>query len=122
MYTAPQLHASDLNDLIVLVGGDRSACALLDITPRTLRRWRCGAYPTPQMALKLLWFAGPWGRQAADIDLFNEVKLLRTLVNAVDRQSKRPLEADQFVERLKAASPAAAPLALAETAPSRAES
>jgi len=106
MYQPPHLQASDLDDLIVLVGGDRAACRLLDITPRTLRRWRHGHYPTPAMALKLLWYAGPWGRQAAGIDLFNEVRLLRVLVSATDRQAKAPVEADRFVAQLQSASSA----------------
>lgn len=101
MYAAPALQSSDLDDLIVLCGGDKAACRLLDITPRTMRRWRHGYYPVPQMALKLLWYASPWGQQAASIDLFNEVKVLRLLANAEDRRSKLPVEADRFLEVLR---------------------
>ena len=101
MYAPPALHSGHLDDLIVLVGGDKMACRLLDITPRTLRRWRAADYPVPQMALKLLWYASPWGQQAAEVDLFNEVQVLRLLANAEDRRAKLPVEADRFLDTLK---------------------
>lgn len=108
MYSAPALHIGHLDDLITLVGGDAAACRLLDITPRTLRRWRAHDYPPPQMALKLLWYASPWGQQAAEVDLFNEVRILRLLTNSLDRQTKLPVEADRFLAQLLAP-PAACP-------------
>lgn len=87
MYGPPALGSNDLDTLIHWLGGDNLACKLLDITPRTLRRWRAQDYPVPQMALKLLWYAGPLGRQAADADLYNEVRLLRSLTGLQDRES-----------------------------------
>ena len=101
MYAPPPLHSGHLDDLVALVGGDARACKLLDITPRTLRRWRQD-YPAPQMALKLLWYASPWGQQAAEVDLFNEVRLLRVLVSAEDRRGRLPVEAEEFLKQLLA--------------------
>ncbi len=44
--------------------------------------------PVPQMALKLLWYASPYGRAAADSDLWNELVMLRSLTGAMDRADK----------------------------------
>lgn len=101
MYKPPHLGRADLDELVALAGGDAVVLSLLAINERTLRRWRAGHTAIPQACLRLLWYAGPHGRQAADADLFNEVKLLRTLTNAVDRQSKIPMEAERFLESLR---------------------
>ncbi len=102
MYGPPALGSSDLDTLIQWLGGDTLACQLLDITPRTLRRWRARDYPVPQMALKLLWFAGPLGRQAADADLYNEVRLLRSLAAVQDRETSVQVSTDEALARLSA--------------------
>ncbi len=99
MHKAPVLGRTDLDELIALAGGDAAALKLLEIDARTLRRWRSGQ-KVPQTALKLLWYAGPQGRVAADTDLFNEVRLLRVLVSATDRQARIPVEAQKFLASL----------------------
>jgi hypothetical protein len=101
MYKPPHLGRADLDELVALAGGDAACLRLLDIHAKTLKRWRAGATAIPQASLKLLWYAGPHGRQAADADLYNEVKLLRTLTSSIDRQQKIPMEADAFIEALK---------------------
>jgi hypothetical protein len=100
MYKPPHLGRNDLDELVALAGGDAAVLSLLDIHAKTLKRWRAGATAIPQASLKLLWYAGPHGRQAADADLYNEVKLLRTLTNSIDRQHKIPQEAEQFLQSL----------------------
>lgn len=111
MYGPPALGSSDLDTLIHWLGGDNLACALLDITPRTLRRWRARDYPVPQMALKLLWYAGPLGRQAADADLYNEVRLLRSLTAVSDQETGAQVLTDEALERLSArAAPSPSPV------------
>jgi hypothetical protein len=101
MYKPPHLGRADLDELVALAGGDAAVLSLLDINERTLRRWRQGHTAIPQSALRLLWYAGPRGREEAATDLFNEVKLLRTLTNSIDRQQRIPAEADAFIEALK---------------------
>jgi hypothetical protein len=100
MHKAPTLCRGDLDELIALVGGDAAALKLLDMDARTLRRWRAGQ-KIPSQALKLLWYAGPQGRQAADADLYNEVRTLRVLANALDRQGKISTEAERFLASLR---------------------
>lgn len=103
MFAPPPLGRNDLDQLVAFAGGDKAACRLLDITARTLRYWRAGQRAVPQSALRLLWYAGPHGQHAAAEDLFNEVRMLRLLASALDRQRRIPAEAERFLASLRGA-------------------
>lgn len=73
MYGPPRLMPSDLDELVCRVGGARQAARLLGITPEIVADWD-RSDGAPQMALRLLWYAGPDGRAAALLDTENELR------------------------------------------------
>lgn len=75
MYAPPRsLSGDDLPELVRLVGGQARAVKLLAISERTFRRWH-RERNVPLMVLRLLWYAGPYGRAEAEADMHFELKL-----------------------------------------------
>lgn len=88
MYAPPPLGSADALDLIQLNGGPGSAARLLGVSPRQMRRYLAGAR-VPLAHLRLLWYASPHGRAAAEIDAVNELRLRWSLAAALERENAR---------------------------------
>jgi hypothetical protein len=76
MYAPPRnLAGSDLAELVHALGGPASARKVLDVSERTLRRWLADG-SCPLGFLRLAWYASPYGREAAEVDIGNELRLV----------------------------------------------
>jgi hypothetical protein len=81
MFKPPKLWSAHLDELVAGVGGRAAAAKLLDVHPRTIKRWYEGE-AIPKMALALLWYSGPQGREAAECDLKFDLNTQHTLARA----------------------------------------
>jgi len=91
VYGPPPLDNSSFEDLITQLGGQRPAARLLGVEIHRLQRWKSWRGAS-QMALKLLWYAGPAGREAANQDLVKELQLVMSERDALVRERKQRLQ------------------------------
>jgi hypothetical protein len=86
MYAPPRLSGDDLPELLRQCGR-QVAIKLCD--ERTLRRWLATPSCVPIAALRLLWYASPWGRDEAALDLTTELHLLSQVRTALGARAGR---------------------------------
>lgn len=94
---APPLHLSP-DDFLRLLRITPDAPQLLGVSNRTIRQWiRRGA---PIAAVRLLWYASPYGQEAAADDLAHLLRLVSSERDALRRQlAAMPARARQDVAR-----------------------
>jgi len=83
VYPPPHNLSSDnFADLLRVIPDARQ---LLGVSDRTLRRWLASGQ-VPRIAVLLLWYAGPAGREDAARDLANELQLITLERDALRRE------------------------------------
>jgi hypothetical protein len=93
MYAPPRcLTGADLPTLIAQLGGPAHTCRLLDVSERTLRRWVADG-SCPLGYARLAWYAS-YGRDAADLDATNELRLQQARIDALQLAFDRRLPYD----------------------------
>ena len=87
MFAPPRsLSGAHLESLIAAAGGTRAALDLLDVTERTLRRWRA-AEDAPRAVLRLLWYASPAALECASDELARALQFACIERDAVARKN-----------------------------------
>jgi hypothetical protein len=91
MYAPPRhLSSDDLPELLRYLGGTLAACRLLDVSQRTMRRWLTEKN-APLGYVRLAWYASPHGRDAADNDATNQLRLQQQQLDALQLKLDRRL-------------------------------
>lgn len=62
---------------------------LLEVTPRTIQRWRDGTTPVPRMAVLALFWETKYGRGLIDTSQVNEIRMLYMRVRILERQYQK---------------------------------
>ena len=88
MFGPPALMPDAIADLVAGIGGPSAAAGMLCIPSAELARW-LEAGDAPQIALRLLCYAGPDGRVAAQLDLENELRATAAERDALISEAQR---------------------------------
>lgn len=91
MYAPPRhLAGGDLAELVHALGGQAAACKAMACSPRTMRRWLSDD-SCPLGFLRLAWYASGYGRDAAEVDIVNELRLVAAQRDAAQAALDRRL-------------------------------
>ena len=100
MIAAPKdIYGTNVFDLLVDDIGLSRSSMLLEVTTRTISRWREGVTPVPRMAVLALYWESQWGRSQIATSHYNEVSTLRGYVEALRAEMARLAAYVQFLEQ-----------------------
>jgi len=100
MLKAPtQMFGQNVFDLLVNDVGEQRATELLEVTRKTLRRWRCGESTVPRMAVLALYWESTWGRSQIDSSRSSEIEMWRGFAQSLQRDLRKAQERIDFLQQ-----------------------
>ena len=100
MLNAPtEMFGQNAFDLLVDDVGERRATELLEVTRKTLRRWRRGHSVVPRMAVLALYWESTWGRSLIDTTRSSEIEMWRGLAKSLQCDLRKAQQRIEFLQQ-----------------------